>query len=139
MEDTTNPDQAKFRLITETALPHKCMACGLNADGSRKFVDFGVSFDYEGAMLICSDCAEAIGRLMNLITRDEHDRAVEALTLCQEKLRTAETMINELTAAFTTIDFVHSHLDDMRSAGDSVKQNEDSRDSVSETSSAIFK
>lgn len=137
--DTTNPDQAKFQLITETALPHKCMACGLNADGRREFVDFGISYDYEGAMLICSDCAEAIGRLMGLISRDEHDTAVAALVASKVKLDTAEEKINELTAAITTFSFVRSHLGDMRSINDSIKQDEDSGESVPKTSPAIFK
>lgn len=111
METTTNEAASKFQLITDTALPHKCVSCGLDADGRRQFLDFNVSFDFEGALYICADsCGIEIARRLGFIPSTEIDLAIEdaAATVAglQDELDAEKVKNLELTSRLAAFDFV---------------------------------
>ena len=112
----TNPDQAKFQIVTSTLLPHKCLACEGKADGTKQFVDFGVSIDYEGAMYICVSCAEEIARTVSYIPPYERDEAILENDRLRSDLIESEERVRSLTDTF--VSFNMSIPDDRRS-GDS--------------------
>lgn len=75
--NVNNPAVAKFVLVTATQLPHKCVACGLPATGRNQYVDFQVSFDWEGALYLCTNCADEIARLLGYVSPEDRDKGIE--------------------------------------------------------------
>lgn len=52
--------------------PGSCAVCGSD-DPERTYVDFGIYFDYEGTMYICSVCfGEAAEKVMGYFTAEQH-------------------------------------------------------------------
>lgn len=82
----SNPLQSKFQVVTSTLLPHKCIACGSEADGAKEFMDFGVSIDYEGAVYLCLNCCKQIANTIGFTAPFERDHALLELTRCQDEL-----------------------------------------------------
>lgn len=68
-------DMGKMFITTAPALPGKCVVCYTDAQGTRKFLDFGMSLDFYGAVLICEACvtnaAELFGFTPVLIDTDK--------------------------------------------------------------------
>lgn len=75
-----NPSMSKFQLVTQTQLPHRCLACGKNADGKIQFLDFGLSLDTEdplfigvpdsalGVIYICEDCGREAAAVLGCLS-----------------------------------------------------------------------
>lgn len=56
------------------ALPGKCTICGYGGgDGRRRFIDFGLSLDFFGAVNFCTDCMAEISRKIGFIPKEEFD------------------------------------------------------------------
>lgn len=100
-EVTTNPDAALYKLTREPALPMKCVGCGRPADGKLEFVDFNVSFDYEGAILICRPCGLDIGRLVGLVDSNKIEEAAQEASLTAQSLEEAQQNVIRLTDQLT--------------------------------------
>lgn len=86
----TNPAQAKFQLIKDTPLPHACAFCGHQGSGRDEFVDGNLSYDYVGAVLICSSCACEIAWLVGF----SNEKSIQTLT---KDLDSANARISELS------------------------------------------
>lgn len=97
-----NKPQSKFQLITETQLPHKCLACGKDATGRNKFVDFGVSFDYEGAIYICEDCAAEIAMLLGFESVANSEALTKEKNALQEEFNDLKAKYDALNNVFIT-------------------------------------
>jgi regulator of replication initiation timing len=54
-------------------LPSKCRVCLRDSNGQVEFVDFQLSFDYEGAVNICIDCMRNIAQVLGFIDQSEGD------------------------------------------------------------------
>jgi hypothetical protein len=96
----SGPLQNKFQVITATSLPHKCVACGSEADGRKEFVDFGISFDFEGCIYFCMGCAEEIARTIGFITSEERDNALLRMEVAEGKLEEERNRVRTLTDTF---------------------------------------
>lgn len=48
---------SKIKVVKHPALPATCAVCYRSADGVVDFLDWQLSLDYYGAVLVCEDCA----------------------------------------------------------------------------------
>lgn len=133
-EVTAIPSQARFVKTKETALPHTCIACGRSADGKTDFIDFGVSIDYLGAVLLCSYCSKQIARTMGYIHPGERDLSVADKKVAEKELAEARKKIDELTSALATLRYVDTLGIGNTSSDEGPSKDEGSGDSVSEDS-----
>jgi len=99
----SNPLQTKFQIVTSTLLPHKCWACGSEADGTKEFIDFGVSIDYEGAIYICLNCSTEIAHTIGFITSFERDEALLELEKISSELSEAKDNVRAFTDLFVSL------------------------------------
>ena len=137
MPKEKNPS-GKFQLITETPLPNKCIACGKEGTGSNQFVDFGVSLDYVGAILICYNCCTEMAELVDYVPCDEAD---EANVRVMELLNELEQEKQNVIALDTVIsEYYRSKL--FPDGMDSVEDSQDSDDNSaieSDADATLFK
>lgn len=61
----------KITLTKYPPLPSKCASCFRGSDGTLEFVDFQISFDYEGAVVICTECWATAAELIKYVSVDE--------------------------------------------------------------------
>lgn len=113
-----NPSMSKFQLVTQTQLPHRCLACGRNADGRIRFLDFGLSLDTEdplfigvpdsalGVIYICEDCgreaASVLGCLPPQATQELSMKLTE-LVNDLEKEQKENDRLRTLVASLTNV------------------------------------
>jgi hypothetical protein len=97
----SGPLQNKFQIITTTQLPHKCVACGSEADGRKEFIDFGISFDFEGCIYFCMGCAEEVARTIGFITSEELESALSRTEAMERELEEERNRVRALTDTFT--------------------------------------
>lgn len=95
MPKEPNPS-GKFQILTETPGPHKCIACGMDATGKNEFVDFGVSLDYVGAILICRNCCEEIADVVGFVPSEAADEAAARIKELLDELEQAHNETRKL-------------------------------------------
>lgn len=91
----------KITLTKYPALPSKCAACLRGSDGSLEFVDFQVSFDWEGAVVICTDCWKTAAELIQYVSADEIAPLVMDI---QELQSTVERLTHERDTVQSALD-----------------------------------
>jgi len=52
-------------------LPSSCAICLFSADGQRGFLDFQMSLDYYGAVVICEECVAPVAQLFGYVPESE--------------------------------------------------------------------
>ena len=72
-------DDNRFPIVDNPPQPAKCAGCFGEDINGRRFVDTGTSLDYYGAVLICTDCADAIAYSLGFVPVAEVEQSVEAL------------------------------------------------------------
>lgn len=100
--------------------PGCCAVCG-SADPDRSYVDFGLWYDYEGGIYICSLCFdEAATKVVGYFTEDQHKELLNhnnKLLLKVEELQTEIDNVQPILAAIRTIGI--SRDDSVSAGGDS--------------------
>lgn len=93
-------DMGKLFITKTPAAPAKCIVCYTDAQGQREFLDFGMSLDYYGAVLICELCvtnaAELFGFTKVLQDPDtalENAALVDELTEATQKVEALESVL----------------------------------------------
>lgn len=107
-------------LTQQPALPSRCAVCLRSADGKLQFVDFGLSFDIDGAVNICTDCVVNIGEVCGLVPVAQVDEAVRE---CSDALQIVERLQEENGTLRESLDIVSRfsvNLVDHDSASESV-------------------
>lgn len=138
-EVTTSPYTAKFQLVTETVLPHKCVACGANATGRDEFIDFNLSFDYEGAIYLCANCGKQIARLLGFSddtyeeewkeSQEELDNLREKYARVSDDLTVYRRMVGDIANVRALNDLfvkLQSLVGEREGSGDSTSEEEQS-------------
>lgn len=69
--------QDRIQLLDNpTALPAQCMICHHpGGDNSRKFIDWGMSIDWFGQVIFCTECLAFIATNCGFIKSEDADRA----------------------------------------------------------------
>lgn len=78
-------------------LPSKCVICLRGSDGELLFVDFQMSVDIYGAVVICTDCIIPIAHGLGFVEHDVYDDAatrVEKLLVENRKLTDENAKLN---------------------------------------------
>jgi hypothetical protein len=103
-----NPSNSKFQLVTETLIPHKCVACNVSADGRMQFVDFGLSLDVEdplyigvpnealGVIYICENCAKEIASLIGAMPASVTEQFTQSFEAQEANITRLELEIERL-------------------------------------------
>jgi hypothetical protein len=60
-------------------LPSSCAICNFSADGSRGFLDFQVSLDYYGAVVICEECVAPVAQLFGYVSQERYEASENSL------------------------------------------------------------
>lgn len=60
-------DSSKFHLVTSPPIPAQCIACSRHHKEGEEWLDFGVNFDYYGAVLFCNYCAAEVARVLGYL------------------------------------------------------------------------
>lgn len=91
-------DADKVQLTKYPPLPSRCAICLFPSDGKREFIDFQLSFDYEGAVVICTECwlpvAERLGYAPQRILDDAARETQMALDMV-ERLQVENGQLRE--------------------------------------------
>ena len=82
---------SKFQVTKNPALPASCISCRTTADGVREFVDFGLSLDFVGAVVFCTNCMREAGIAAGL----SESRLVEDLEAVNNILRAKVALIED--------------------------------------------
>jgi hypothetical protein len=138
-----NPSMAKFQVVTQTNLPHRCITCGLNADGRIQFVDLGLSLDTEdplfigvpdsalGTLYLCINCASemsaAIGQPSVAVVHDLSE-AYHNSELQVERLERENARLRTLNDSYVDV------LTSLRAIGGPTDPDEESGDSEADGS-----
>jgi uncharacterized protein YuzB (UPF0349 family) len=86
-------------ITTNPAAPSKCIVCNVSAKANLKYLDFGVSFDYYGAITICELCMENVFNLFDRapVAKDsngENEQALMAqLAYAEKKIEVLENVV----------------------------------------------
>lgn len=104
----TNLAQAKFQLTSNLALPAKCVACNVNQSNDvPEMVDFNVSFDFEGAILLCPNCCSQIARdCLGMVLPEEIETFEGSVKTLFDQLEEEKARVRALCDVLTTFGFV---------------------------------
>ena len=69
----------KITVITYPGVPNKCAICNRGSDGERKFVDFQLSVDYYGAIVICLDCFFPVAQVLGYHSEQDYEEVTQQL------------------------------------------------------------
>jgi hypothetical protein len=101
----------RVKLVTEPALPATCAICVRSADGTIKFVDFNVSLDYYGAVVICEDCIKECMGLFDYIPKERLEIAKNLGHETLEQLEVAHNELDRYRSVIDTLGIVRPDLD----------------------------
>ena len=118
----------------DLGFPGSCACCG-GSDPERTYVDFGIWYDYEGSVYICSICFTEAVQVMGFFTPDEVKENLERLnTLLDEnaqlkkELEDARPILNAVIGLSPNLaNFVGSDSDSNSDLGTEETDNGSSR------------
>lgn len=93
------------------ALPGKCAVCGYAGGGGgnfRRFVDWGISLDFYGAVIFCTFCIEHVANLLGYLSPEQGEKLELELTFNREKVSLLGEENARLRSALSSLDFVSS-------------------------------
>ncbi|HEY0750374.1 MAG TPA: hypothetical protein VGD26_04430, partial [Chitinophagaceae bacterium] len=90
----------KITLIKYPGVPSCCAICRRGSDGELDFVDFQLSVDYYGAIVICTTCIAPVAQVLGYVHEDNvtsvkdhaHVLSLEVERLIKENERLRNTM-----------------------------------------------
>lgn len=65
----------KITITLQPPLPSLCCICNFSADGKRRFLDFQMSIDIYGAVVICEECIAPVATLFGFVPIDRLETA----------------------------------------------------------------
>jgi hypothetical protein len=94
MTVTTNPAQSRFQVgpVASAPFPSKCICCGAV---DRDVVDFGVTYDFEGAVLLCVSCMAEGALKIGFVSGVTYHEALNLADRVTKNLDRAVALIKE--------------------------------------------
>lgn len=132
----SNVDPAgRVQLTLDPALPSKCIICQKGSGGGTQFVDFDLSLDWYGAVVICADC---IRECISVVESDPVAHFTEKLSDTKRELEVALSELERYRTAFDSLSFIRPDLnpfgsDPVVDSKDAEATDEGSGDDVPET------
>lgn len=121
-------------VVTEPALPATCVVCARSANGAIKFIDFNVSLDWYGSVVICEDCCkEALG-VLDYTPNINFTNKVQELEETRAQLEVALSELVKYKSALDGLSFIRPDLDPL--GVDDVVESEDVAEAVGPSESA---
>lgn len=80
---------SKIQVVKHPPLPATCAVCNRSANGNVDFLDWNLSLDYYGAVLLCEDCAREMVSILGFAPVAEvenRNEQIENLTLRNREL-----------------------------------------------------
>ncbi len=111
----------KITLTQYPALPSKCPICFRGADGELEFIDFQLSFDFDGAVTPCTDCWKTSAELLGYVSEDKIQPLLDKLEITEGLLRTVNNERDELQSA---LDSLFAVRPDLKSDNSSIDESE---------------
>lgn len=100
----------KITLTKYPALPSHCAICLHGSDGKLDFVDFQLSFDYEGVVVICVPCWESAASLLGFVSKETWEQAADQLRVLHNRVEELQEENAKLQLALDSIFAVRPHL-----------------------------
>lgn len=95
---TTNPQAARFPVITSPNIdPGHCGACG-KASHSQGFVHTGMDFEFFGTLIFCADCAKEIGRAVGCLDPEQTVKVNNVLAEAIDENYSLRSQLEQLEA-----------------------------------------
>jgi hypothetical protein len=93
----------KLQFIDNPPLPSKCVVCSNDWMPHKRFIDFGASVDYYGAILICEDCAINLVDLLGfedktvaIAYKEKYENREKVLAMQRKKIEDLEHVVRTL-------------------------------------------
>lgn len=118
----SNDPAGRVQLTLDPALPSLCIVCNRSSGNNVKFVDFNVSLDWYGAVVICEDC------IKECITVVEYEKVANLELELHSKENELEQAYRELQrykSALDGLSFIRPDLNPLSDV-DEVESNDDS-------------
>jgi len=95
----TNPAQSRFQIIPAGSAPYpnKCAVCG---SVERDLIDFGLTFDFEGAVMFCTDCCAELASKIGWIKPQQYLEAVKEAANIRTNLDRAVAEVTRFVNVF---------------------------------------
>lgn len=106
----------KIVLTKYPALPSKCAVCHHGSDGVLEFVDFQLSFDYEGVVVICVNCMVNVAQVLDLVPRKELSEQAQQIENLVTRCRELTLENDRLNASIDSILGIRPDLNERRMA-----------------------
>lgn len=130
MTVTTNPAQSRFQVgpVASAPFPSKCICCGAV---DRDVVDFGVTYDFEGAVLLCVSCMAEGALKIGFVSGVTYHEALNLADKVTKNLDRAVALIKEFQGDLNdTVSDLVVRIDDTLTSSpsnDGVDTNEESQ------------
>lgn len=113
-------DQSLIRILDNPVVaPAKCVVCGSAGNADRKFIDFGFSFDWYGAVYFCTICFTEIAEKCNFIESKTYETLLERNQELKGALDKADRRIESLNDTLRHCFNGNSLVDTLRDVSDS--------------------
>src|SRR3982751_1832507 len=103
----------KVTITLQPPLPSLCCICNFSADGKRRFLDFQMSVDIYGAVVICEECIAPVATLFGFVPIDRLETSETYLLASQISLEGYKKQNEQLN---TTLDSIFSLRPDFASS-----------------------
>lgn len=104
---------SKFTFNENPPLPAKCISCFNDFKPGRPAIDWGMSLDFYGAVLFCSDCIlNAATSLLDLCPVAERDSAVAEVEALQAELIETKDKVEAYANLFDAYRLRHPGVSD---------------------------
>lgn len=106
MSIEASEDVGKIKLVTYPPLPSKCAVCLRGADGQLQFIDFELSFDFEGAVTICVACWAPVAQILGYLEPAKVQILKDQVTVLHarvEELQTENGLLNTTLDSLFTV------------------------------------
>ncbi len=113
----------RITITRQPPLPSRCCICNFSADGTRRFLDFEMSLDIYGAVVICEACVAPVAQLFGYVLSTELNSANVVIDILENKIAELQDNNERLNA---TLDSILHLRPDLGSSGISSAEVSDS-------------
>lgn len=99
-------------------LPSQCCICFFKSDGTREFLDFQMSLDFYGAVLICSECVAPVAQLFGYTKNEKIEANAEVISDLRDTIEKLENDNAELSGTLDSLFSLRPDLEPGRVSSD---------------------
>jgi hypothetical protein len=108
----------KITLTRYPVAPCKCPICHRGSDGALEFIDFQLSFDFDGAVTPCVDCWKTAAELIGYVSEDKIQPLLDQLKAAQTQLESVSNERDQLQSTLDSLFAVRPNLKSDNSGSD---------------------